>query len=423
MRLQFLLPLVLLIADLSTPAHGTNLQRFVESLVDTVNNEFGGKVVLNKTALRRAWLFFKKKYKHSFSSAQEDKKRNQIFQENVQFVLESNSKRSQTFALALNEFADWTQEELENYRKGLNELSEKERRSYDDSNYEADGDVARRVLSKLYRHDTNKRDWKQNFMEESDDWKHQYDKRFIKDIFHDILHPDKTNYDKVVLPDSFDWREKNLVSSIKNQLECGSCYAFATIAVLESLYAWKNNLKEVIDFSPQQIVDCSSGNNGCGGGTFGPSIRYLQKNHGKLSRLNSYPYTAVASEQCRKNDTNQVHLGNLQYRSIAVGNEVILAKALTIKGPIFIGLNTKSKLFTFYKEGVYKVDNCSNSRMSMDHALALVGYGFDKELQLPYWIIKNSYGTTWGENGYLRLAKDNGNMCGVATMASFAELT
>ncbi|CAF2458543.1 unnamed protein product [Rotaria sp. Silwood2] len=346
---------------------------------------------------------------HKF--VEDEKNRNQIFQENVKFVLESNDKPAGTFALALNEFADWTHEELENYRKGLNPLEEEKQHFDDDSDSKEDENAARRELYELYLHDVNKKSSKR-----------RYGKRFIEDLFHDVLHPDKTNYDNIVLPDSFDWREKNLVSSIKNQLTCGSCYAFATVAVLETLYAWKNNLSEVIDFSPQQLVDCSTGNSGCKGGLFGPSIRYLKKNGGKLSTLASYPYTSQA-DKCQTTDTNQINLGKLQYRSIPTGNEVILAKALTIKGPIFVGLNTDSKLFTFYKEGIYKVDNCSNSRASMDHALTLVGYGFDKELQLPYWIIKNSYGEKWGEKGYLRLAKDNGNMCGITTMASFAEMT
>ena len=76
----------------------------------------------------------------------------------------------------------------------------------------------------------------------------------------------------------------------------------------------------------------------------------------------------------------------------------------------------------FYKTGVLKIDNCPTRASYMDHAMVLVGYGYDSVLQVPYWIIKNSYGPTWGEQGYLRLAKDAGNMCGITTMAYSGEL-
>ncbi|CAF4578473.1 unnamed protein product [Rotaria magnacalcarata] len=77
----------------------------------------------------------------------------------------------------------------------------------------------------------------------------------------------------------------------------------------------------------------------------------------------------------------------------------------------------------FYKTGVLKIDNCPTRRQDMDHAMAVVGYGYDDALKSSYWIIKNSWGTKWGEHGYLRLAKDAGNMCGVASMAYYGKLT
>ena len=101
----------------------------------------------------------------------------------------------------------------------------------------------------------------------------------------------------------------------------------------------------------------------------------------------------------------------------------MLAKALVLKGPLFIGLDTDSREFRFYKSGILQVDNCPSKASELDHAMVLVGYGYDQQLKLPYWIIKNSYGLTWGEAGYLRLMKDAGNMCGIASMAAFAVLS
>lgn len=192
---------------------------------------------------------------------------------------------------------------------------------------------------------------------------------------------------------------------------------------METLYAMKTNSSSIIDFSPQQITDCSSnGNNGCKGGHFIPSVRYLSDNGGKIATDASYPY-AAAKKQCRTNDIDQVYLGNIQYESLPEGDEKRLEEAVTTYGPVFIGLDAESRRFMFYRSGVLKIDNCPTRRQDMDHAMVIVGYGYDKAVKMPYWIIKNSWGTRWGENGYLRLIKDSGNMCGVASMAYYGKLT
>ena len=222
---------------------------------------------------------------------------------------------------------------------------------------------------------------------------------------------------------SFDWRTKNVVGSIKNQLNCGCCYAFATAAVLETLYAIKTNAKSVTDLSPQQITDCSSnGNNGCNGGNFPPSIRYVQGQGGKIATYASYPY-AGKKQSCQTSGINQISLGQVDYTAIPEGDEKTMAQALVNYGPIFIGLDADSKLFMFYKTGVLSISSCPNRRQDMDHAMVAVGYGYDSALQMSYWTIKNSWGEKWGESGFLRLAKDKGNMCGIAAMAYYGKLS
>ncbi len=192
---------------------------------------------------------------------------------------------------------------------------------------------------------------------------------------------------------------------------------------MESVYAIKTKSQNVISFSPQQIVDCSSdGNGGCNGGDFTPTINYLSGQGGKIATTDSYPYVGTA-ETCKTDGINEVDLGNIEYGSTKAGNEKELAKALVKYGPMYIALNADSDLLMFYQAGVLKIDHCPNRPQNLNHALALVGYGYDNDLRKAYWIIKNSWGTGWGENGYLRLAKDSGNMCGVATEASYAILT
>jgi C1A family cysteine protease len=193
---------------------------------------------------------------------------------------------------------------------------------------------------------------------------------------------------------------------------------------MESLYALKIKSQNPVNFSPQQLVDCSTsyGNYGCSGGLFQPSVKYFTAQSGKIATLASYPYTAKQGS-CKTTGLNQVNLGTIKYTDITQGDEKGLADALVKYGPMFIGLHVSDDAFMFYKSGVVKINNCKNGRGDMEHALALVGYGYDNSLKLSYWIIKNSWGADWGENGYVRLAKDAGNMCGVTTLASWATLS
>jgi C1A family cysteine protease len=229
------------------------------------------------------------------------------------------------------------------------------------------------------------------------------------------------NYNKRS-PTEFDWRTKNVVSSIKDQGQCGSCYAFATSAVMESAHAIKTRSGNVIDFSPQEIVDCSSnGNYGCDGGDFGPTVNYLSGQKGEIATLASYPYVAT-QETCQTSNIKRIDLGHIKYGQVTQGDETKLAEAVVNNGPLYIALYANTQDFMFYESGVLSISNCPNSVQDLDHALALVGYGYDNELQKAYWIIKNSWGTSWGEDGYLRLARDAGNMCGVSSWAFYANL-
>ena len=210
-----------------------------------------------------------------------------------------------------------------------------------------------------------------------------------------------------------------MVGSVKNQLQCGSCYAFASAAVLESLYAIKNNRGSVVDLSPQQLADCTGDQ--CNGGWFSDCMDYLNQAGDQLATWKSYPYDALSQACATNNRLNYMKLGNIQYFDNPQGDETSLAANLVQYGPIFVAIDASSDDFSSYKSGILSIDGCSTT--NIDHAITLVGYGYDETLQQSYWIIKNSWGTGWGEEGYVRLAKDAGNMCGVASYATYAKLS
>lgn len=320
----------------------------------------------------------------------------------------------QTYQLALNEFADWSIEEFNSMKKGLIASTSLRRRTFQE--FSDSDESLRRNLRKLYEEYLYQRRIKRSMIYR----RTQYRRGFI-DWFLNLLN--STTSGDSSSSQSFDWRTKNVVSSVKNQLNCGCCYAFATASVLESIYAIKTKAKTVTEFSPQQITDCSSnGNNGCNGGNFAPSIRYILGQGNKIATSDSYPYVG-RKQVCKTSGIKQVDLGAIKYEAIAQGDENAMQQALVKYGPLFIGLDTSSKLFMFYESGVLSITSCPNRRQDMDHAMVVVGYGYDSTLKVPYWIIKNSWAEKWGENGYVRLIKDKGNMCGIASMAYYATLT
>lgn len=345
----------------------------------------------------------------------EERTRFRVFRDHLKYVLQSNLEKLRTFQLEMNEFADWTLQEFKDWKTGLIN-ADNSRRAFDMDDDDEDSEEAiRRSLKKLYRHHLRR-------MKRGLHRRRLNEKRFFFDWFSNLFNRHRHNGGNQT-SNVFDWRTKSAVSSVKNQLKCGCCYAFATATILETLYAMKTNSQTVIDFSPQQIADCSSGgNNGCHGGNFPPSVRYLMGQGGRIATEASYPY-AGQKQSCRTDNLNLINLGNIEYNPLPEGDETKIAEALTTHGPIFIGIDADTRSFMFYRAGVLKINNCPTRRQDMDHAMVIVGYGYDNIVRSPYWIIKNSWGTKWGENGYLRLAKDSGNMCGVASMAYYGKLT
>jgi len=209
--------------------------------------------------------------------------------------------------------------------------------------------------------------------------------------------------DTSTTPASIDWRAHNAVTSVKDQSTCSSCYAFAAAGAIEGLQAIQN--KMLVSFSAEQIVDCSQpqGNRGCSGGNMVLSYDYVEK-YG-LASDNQYPYKNGASS-CNANiqaqSTNFKILGEI---GVTSGDVNQLAAAVAIN-PVSVGVDATN--WQFYSSGIFT--GCSPNP-TLNHAALLVGY------TPTYWILKNSWGTSWGENGYIRLAR--GNTCGLANVASY----
>ncbi|CDW75080.1 cysteine proteinase [Stylonychia lemnae] len=191
---------------------------------------------------------------------------------------------------------------------------------------------------------------------------------------------------------SLDWRELGKVTSVKDQGDCGSCYAFAALSTLESALLIQNEDQyKGIDLSEQQIIDCSFRNGGCNGGHETIVFQYLMTQD--ITREIDYPYIQRRS-QCKQNLNDFVRVRGF-YNSKEVDASVL--KYVIQNQPVSIGVSGYSDVFRMYKSGIISSD-CGED---INHAVQLVGYG--RENGMNYWIIKNSWGETWGENGYARI--------------------
>lgn len=235
--------------------------------------------------------------------------------------------------------------------------------------------------------------------------------------------PDEANYRRVDfkdedLPTAVDWRSKGLVTPVKNQGHCGACWAFATTGSLEGQYARKT--KNLTSLSEQQLVDCSTsfGNHGCKGGLPDLAFKYLTSVKGDESEK-TYPYQAE-NGKCRYNITEAI-VGDKGYKDIPSKDENALKEAVANVGPIAAGMDASGITFQLYHSGVYNPWLFGCSQTKLDHGVLVVGYGTEKFLLFwthDYWLVKNSWGTGWGEDGYFKLKRGD-NKCGIATMASY----
>lgn len=214
----------------------------------------------------------------------------------------------------------------------------------------------------------------------------------------------------IEIPDEIDWRNKGYVTKVKNQGHCGSCWSFSTTGSLEGQLFRKNN--KLIPLSEQQLIDCSGsyGNMGCDGGLMDPSFAYIKHTGGIMSEAD-YPYKGIGGK-CEA-DKNKFVGTVTGCKDISKGSETSLQAAVATVGPVSVAINANNK-FQHYKGGIYDEPSCTSR--TLNHAVLVVGYGKGKS---EYWTVKNSWGTSWGQNGYILMSRNKKNQCGIASKATY----
>ncbi|XP_053134951.1 cathepsin K [Hemicordylus capensis] len=304
------------------------------------------------------WELWKKTHKREYKGKMEDISRRLIWEKNLRYINTHNLEFSMgrhTFELAMNHLGDMTREEVVQKMTGLKVPPS--RRPSNDTLYVPD--------------------WEQR------------------------------------APDAIDYRKKGYVTPVKNQGQCGSCWAFSSVGALEGQL--KKKTGKLLNLSPQNLVDCVTNNDGCGGGYMTNAFEYVKVNRG-IDSDDSYPYIAQ-DESCMYNPTGKAAKCR-GYREVPEGNEKALKRAVARIGPIAVGIDASLTSFQFYSRGVYYDENCDAA--NINHAVLAVGYGTQKGTK--HWIIKNSWSEEWGDKGYILMARNMNNACGIANLASFPKM-
>lgn len=302
-----------------------------------------------------SWLVHNRK---NYNALGEKEKRFQIFKDNLKFIDEHNADDSKTYKLGLNKFADLTNDEFRSTYLGRKKSSSSMLKT--------------KVKSDRY------------LFKEGDQ-----------------------------LPESVDWRANGAVSAVKDQGQCGSCWAFSTIAAVEGINQIVTG--DLLSLSEQELVDCDTTyNSGCDGGLMDYAFEFII-NNGGIDTESDYPYkgTGGTCDQYRKNAKVVTIDG---YEDVPENDEMALQKAVAHQ-PVSVAIEASGSAFQFYQSGVF-TGHCG---AELDHGVAAVGYGTDNGQD--YWIVRNSWGGDWGESGYIRMERNVKNVktgkCGIAVEASY----
>lgn len=306
-------------------------------------------------------LFMSKHQKH-YTDKMEYQMRRTIFNKNLRRIEEHNAKQDTTFKMAMNHLGDYTDSEIEMLLMPKQPLELKEKS----------------LLGAVRTHTA-----------------------------------DSIDFDSI--PSSLDWVAKGAVNKIKDQGICGSCWTFGTIGSIEG--AWFVKTGDLLDLSEQQVLDCAwgtwgSGNSGCDGGFAGPAMQWIMDNNG-VAFENDYRYLSE-DHFCYANEKSGVTLTG--YVNVTSGDEDALLSAVLL-GPVAIAIDAAHPEFEYYTSGVYYNPKCSNTLDSLDHEVLVVGFG--TEAGQDYWLVRNSWSVHWGDKGYIKMARNKGNNCGIATQATY----
>nr|XP_045624176.1 procathepsin L-like [Procambarus clarkii] len=219
--------------------------------------------------------------------------------------------------------------------------------------------------------------------------------------------------DDVILPKTVDWRKKGAVTPVKDQGKCGSCWAFSATGSLEGQHFRQTG--KLVSLSEQNLIDCSTkyGNGGCDGGLMTAAFKYIEDNGG-IDTEDSYPYKKKEGKCQYKQQASGAKVTGFVH--IREGSEDALKKAVATVGPVSVAIDASHGSIQFYHHGVYDEPECSSTNLG--HGVLVVGYGTTED-GTDYWLVKNSWGTTLGDEGYIKMMRNRSNQCGIATEASF----
>jgi KDEL-tailed cysteine endopeptidase len=217
------------------------------------------------------------------------------------------------------------------------------------------------------------------------------------------------------VPSAFDWRDYNAVTSVKDQGQCGSCWSFSATGSIEG--AWAINQKNLISLSEQQLVDCSKkyGNFACNGGEMDSAFNYVIDNG--ICSDESYPYVSGITEKAGTCVTCNTVVKISGCYDVTPNDQLALKEAVS-NGPVSIAIEADTHIFQFYSGGIITSTSCGTN---LDHGVLIVGYG--EENGIKYWLVKNSWGESWGDEGYVKIERtestNDQGICGIAMQPSF----
>lgn len=232
---------------------------------------------------------------------------------------------------------------------------------------------------------------------------------------HRTNHCEDYSFQELSVPASWDWRENGAVSSVKDQGQCGSCWSFSAAGAMEG--AWAISTGNLVNISEQQLVDCSTKyvNFGCNGGDMDHAFEYAIDQGMCLNSEIPYVAESGTCSDAEKSCTKIAHFSSCV--DVPSQDQVSLQEAVYVS-PVSVAIEADTSVFQFYKSGILTSEMCGTE---LDHGVLVVGYG--TEDNQDYWIVKNSWGESWGENGYIRIAKSSSTthdgICGIAMQPSF----
>ncbi|XP_007021896.2 PREDICTED: zingipain-1 [Theobroma cacao] len=308
---------------------------------------------MNEAAIAEHELWMAK-YGRTYQTKTEKDRRFKIFKENLEYIQNFNNAGNRSYKLGINEFADMSHDEFVAARTG----------------YKNPGNLAT-------------------------------SSPFSYAEFTDV-------------PTSLDWRENGAVTAVKDQGDCGCCWAFAAVAAVEGINQIKTG--KLISLSEQQVLDCSTnGNNhGCGGGSKTDAFQYIMQNGG-LTTEDNYPYQATQGACDKEKETS--HVADISdYARVPANSEEELLKAVSNQ-PVTISIEASGMDFKFYESGIFSGDCGTN----LNHAVTVVGFGTSVD-GIDYWLVKNSWNQSWGENGYIKMQRNvdaSEGLCGLAIRPAY----